>query len=140
MRDMRAIHRAKLFAFNVHGAQQYGREPYFVHLQAVAEMTVKLGGCDVAEQIAWLHDTYEDTDTSFVDLVSNFGERVAGAVLALSKMPNEPYEPYISVVRANALALLVKKADTLCNLTQSTLEGNAKRVMKYTRQLQLLAE
>ncbi len=140
MRDMKAVHKAKLFAFDAHGKQQYGREPYFVHLQAVAEMTIQLGGCDVAEQIAWLHDTYEDTGVSYVDLVNNFGDRIATAVLALSKMPNEPYDTYIEIIRANALALLVKKADTLCNLTQSTLEGNHKRVMKYTKQLQLLSE
>ena len=138
MRNMKAIHMAKLFATQAHGNQQYGREPYFVHLQAVADMVVRLGGDDVAEQVAWLHDVLEDTPTNIPTLNYNFGAGITEAVMLLTKRNGVAYEDYIEGIRNNPLALLVKKADTLCNLIQSTLQGNRKRVMKYTLQLQML--
>ena len=140
MRDMKAIHRASLFASLAHLDQKYGREPYFVHLQAVAEMTIRLGGDDIAEQVAWLHDVVEDTHVTIDRILENFGGVVAVAVQFLSKQEGQAYEDYIKLVRSNPIALLVKKADTLCNLIQSTLQGNRKRIMKYTKQLQLLTE
>ena len=138
MRNMKAIHMAKLFATQAHGNQQYGREPYFVHLQAVAAMGVRLGGDDLAERAAWLHDVVEDTDVTVEQLVEHFDVKVVIAVQLLTKKPDVIYEDYIARIRENPLALLVKKADTLCNLIQSTLQGNRKRIMKYTTQLQLL--
>ena len=138
MRNMKAIHMAKLFATQAHGNQQYGREPYFVHLQAVADMVVRLGGDDLAERAAWLHDVVEDTDVTVEQLVEHFDVKVVIAVQLLTKKPDVIYEDYIARIRENPLALLVKKADTLCNLIQSTLQGNRKRIMKYTTQLQLL--
>ena len=140
MRDMKAIHRASLFASLAHLDQKYGREPYFVHLQAVAEMTIRLGGDDIAEQVAWLHDVVEDTHVTIDSILENFGGVVAVAVQFLSKQEGQVYEDYIAIIRWNPIALLVKKADTLCNLIQSTLQGNRKRIMKYTKQLQLLTE
>lgn len=140
MRDMKAVHRASLFASLAHLDQKYGREPYFVHLQAVADMTIRLGGDDVAEQVAWLHDVVEDTHVTIDSILENFGGVVAVAVKLLSKQEGQSYEEYIKLVRSNPIALIVKKADTLCNLTQSTLQGNRKRIMKYTTQLQLLTE
>ena len=140
MRDMKSIHRASLFASLAHLDQKYGREPYFVHLQAVAEMTIRLGGDDIAEQVAWLHDVVEDTHVTIDRILENFGGVVAVAVQFLSKQEGQAYEDYIKLVRSNPIALLVKKADTLCNLIQSTLQGNRKRIMKYTTQLQLLTE
>ena len=138
MRNMKAIHMAKLFATQAHGSQQYGREPYFVHLQAVADMVVRLGGDDLAERAAWLHDVVEDTDVTIEQLVEHFDVKVVIAVQLLTKKPDVIYEDYIKLVRSNHIALLLKKADTLCNLIQSTLQGNRKRIMKYTTQLQLL--
>jgi (p)ppGpp synthase/HD superfamily hydrolase len=140
MRDMKSIHRASLFASLAHLDQKYGREPYFVHLQAVADMTIRLGGDDIAEQVAWLHDVIEDTDVTSAILLLNFPAVVVLAVEALTKREGWSYEGYIEKVKSNPIALLVKKADTLCNLTQSTLQGNRKRIMKYTTQLQLLTE
>ena len=141
MRDLKAIHKACLFASDAHGSQKYGREPYFVHLQAVADMTVRLGGDDVAEQVAWLHDVIEDTNITSEDLLNaGFSGSVVVAVNYLSKKDGENYEDYIMCVKLDKTALLVKKADTLCNLIQSTKQGNVKRIMKYTKQLQLLSE
>lgn len=140
MRDMKSIHRASLFASLAHLDQKYGREPYFVHLQAVAYMTIRLGGDDVAEQVAWLHDVVEDTHVTDFVMLENFSNKVCIAVQCLTKREGQSYEDYIKLVRSNPIALLVKKADTLCNLIQSTLQGNRKRIMKYTTQLQLLTE
>ena len=107
-------------------------------VNAVGAVVVRLGGDDVAEQVAWLHDVLEDTPTNIPTLNYNFGAGITEAVMLLTKRNGVAYEDYIEGVRNNPLALLVKKADTLCNLIQSTLQGNRKRIMKYTTQLQLL--
>jgi (p)ppGpp synthase/HD superfamily hydrolase len=137
---MKSIHKASLFASLAHVDQKYGREPYFVHLQSVADMTIRLGGDDIAEQVAWLHDIIEDTAVTLEHLMDNFSSQVSVAVLHLTKLDVQSYEDYIKIVKSNPTSLLVKKADTLSNLIQSTLQGNHKRVMKYTKQLQLLSE
>jgi (p)ppGpp synthase/HD superfamily hydrolase len=40
---------------------------------------------NLAVQCALLHDTLEDTEITYVDLVNNFGEKVADGVFALTK-------------------------------------------------------
>lgn len=138
MRNVEMVHKACLFATKAHGNQKYGREPYFVHLQDVVDMAVRLGGNDLVEQVAWLHDVVEDTKVTVEQLLKKFDVKVVVAVQAMTKRDGLSYDEYIEGVRRNPLALLVKKADTLCNLIQSTLQGNNKRIMKYTLQLQLL--
>lgn len=40
---------------------------------------------DLIVALALLHDTIEDTNTTYVDIVSRFGEEIANGVLALTK-------------------------------------------------------
>ncbi|MFC1856877.1 HD domain-containing protein [Thermodesulfobacteriota bacterium] len=65
--------------------------PYLMHFSLVAmeviaalEKEAGLNG-DLAVQCALLHDTIEDTDTTYDQLVENFGVAVADGVQALSK-------------------------------------------------------
>lgn len=64
--------------------------PYLVHVASVASEVIAalepgLDG-DLAVQCALLHDTLEDTQTTFDELASQFGRAVADGVLALSKI------------------------------------------------------
>ncbi|WP_310413472.1 HD domain-containing protein [Chamaesiphon sp. OTE_8_metabat_110] len=65
--------------------------PYLLHLNLVSmEIIAALGAetghnGDLAVQCALLHDTIEDTDTSYDRIAAIFGVRVADGVLALSK-------------------------------------------------------
>jgi guanosine-3',5'-bis(diphosphate) 3'-pyrophosphohydrolase len=71
--------------------------PYVVHLSNVA-MEILVAGSQTekfdlgfAMQVALLHDTLEDTATTFEELVFRFGSAIAEAVAAFSKnggLPN----------------------------------------------------
>lgn len=138
-------HRSSVIAHYAHYGQKYAGGPYTDHLEAVAEMV-----CDISKPsedlsslvcVAWLHDILEDTRTTKEDLISEgFSQEVVDAVVAITKEKGYDYSAYISRIRTNNLALRVKKADTLCNLTQSVKEGSPRRIKKYTKQLQLLCE
>ena len=139
---------ARDLAYVYNDGQMYGENDYSFHLFDVADMvwdwvvdTWTQERIDTVMAIAWNHDLIEDTDCTYAKMMdAGLSLEVIVAVEALTKVKGESYEDYISRVRANALALFVKKADTLCNLTQSLKEGNVYRIMKYTKQLQLLTE
>lgn len=70
--------------------------PYTVHLSNVA-MEILIAGFQTpdfnmgfAVQVALLHDTLEDTETSFTELEKRFGREIAEAVAALSKNDQLP--------------------------------------------------
>lgn len=136
------ISRAEEFAIKAHGDQQYGKHPYEVHLRAVAEMVAKRNKAyplkDTLIAIAWLHDSIEDTDVTYEDLVKDFGVCIADAVERLSKQEGEPYDDYMLRVKGSNMAREVKKCDTMCNLYSSFKGNRTKGVVKYSRQMSIL--
>jgi len=70
--------------------------PYVVHLSQVAmEVWVAYQhknnfNIALALPVALLHDTIEDTSTTYIELVDEFGSEVAEGVLALTKNPDLP--------------------------------------------------
>lgn len=125
-------------AFHWHKGQMYGDVCYSVHLIDVARMVERMGGTTLEVAVAYLHDVLEDTAIPVRELWETFSYELVEAVLALTKRVGESYPEYIAKVKANPIAKKVKIAETLCNLTQSVIEGNVKRIHKYTTQLQLL--
>ena len=89
------LDKAIIFAVNKHsGALRKGTNiPYIVHPMEVA--AIAAGITDDLEVIAAavLHDTLEDTETTFPELVENFGERVALLVAAESENKREEEKP-----------------------------------------------
>jgi guanosine-3',5'-bis(diphosphate) 3'-pyrophosphohydrolase len=61
--------------------------PYINHPLGVATNILKIGGVDdlVTLQGAILHDTVEDTDTTFEELEKHFGKEVADVVREVRK-------------------------------------------------------
>lgn len=89
--------------------------------------------------IGWLHDILEDTDMTAQGLRSRgYPDEVVDAVVAITKVEGESRKEYLRKCKDNYLALVVKKADTMVNLTNSYKEGNYKRIKKYTEQLAFL--
>ncbi|MNQ81655.1 GTP pyrophosphokinase rsh [compost metagenome] len=130
-----------VFAKEAHGEQLYGERPYLYHLACVHAKVLNLYDRDSdLESIAYLHDTLEDTDTTYGNLCHLFGTKIADAVLALTKIKGESYEEYITKVKSDHLTLKVKIAGTLCNLEESVKISDIKRIKKYTKQLELLME
>ena len=78
------VDKARRFAIKAHGRldhrRKYSSEPYPVHLQAVADLVVSVGGNPEMIAAAWLHDTIEDTPTTEAELNERFGPAVARLV------------------------------------------------------------
>lgn len=61
------------------------RLPYITHLFSVALLVAEDGAHDDVVSAALLHDTIEDTDTSYEEIASVFNERVADLVRHVSE-------------------------------------------------------
>ncbi len=122
------------FASIHHSGQSYGgsrpniRIDYINHIGSVAMELIwalpAVPDCDanLAIQSALLHDTIEDTDVTYDDIVSGFGQNVADGVLALSKNTQiankeEQIKDSIKRIKKQPKEIwMVKMADRICNL------------------------
>jgi GTP diphosphokinase / guanosine-3',5'-bis(diphosphate) 3'-diphosphatase len=99
---------------------------YIDHPIALAELLASVGIEDLdALQAALLHDTVEDTDTSFQELEERFGKAVADIVREVTddKLLPKSERKRLQVEHAAQLsreAKLVKLADKICNLRDIT--------------------
>jgi len=137
---------AILFAAQAHLGQTFaGQElPYLVHLAQVT-MEVMRALCqesegldaDLAVQCALLHDTLEDTDTTYAELASHFGEAVAQGVQALGKNPDLPKTERMADSLQRILKLqrrevaMVKLADRITNLQQPPAHWSREKKRAY---------
>ena len=97
--------------------------PYINHPIALAQVLAGEGGVTDTEVLAaaLLHDTIEDTETSYRELERRFGRRVAAMVLEVTddKTRRKHTRKRLQVEHAAHLsrgARLVKLADKICNL------------------------
>lgn len=86
---MGLIRRASAFARNAHKDQvrKDAALPYFDHLEEVADICRRYTNDPETIATAYLHDTIEDQNVRFEDLVVLFGTNVANAVLQLTNVP-----------------------------------------------------
>lgn len=86
------IIRAREFGREKHIAQarRYTGEPYFVHLEEVADLVERVGLSETAIAAAWLHDVAEDQGVAVARLEAMFGREVATIVFALTDAPARP--------------------------------------------------
>lgn len=125
-----------LSARKFEGVMDKGGQPYILHklrvMNAMPEDDYEL------RQIAVMHDVVEDTDVTFEDLIKmGFSARVVDALVLLTHMPHDSYEIYVSEIKKNPDARLVKKADIEDNSKVSRLKGvsekDIRRMVKYNR-------
>ena len=97
--------------------------PYINHPIALAHLLATTGGVDdiVVLQAAILHDTVEDTETTYEELVQRFGGAVADVVAEVTDDKSLPKtrRKELQVEHAphkSREAALVKLADKTCNL------------------------
>jgi (p)ppGpp synthase/HD superfamily hydrolase len=136
---MRELVLARAVARKFHAGQMYGKNEYMYHLEMVAA-SVQREYDDRLEIVALLHDILEDTDCAEITLRQLFDEDIVDAVVAITKWECLSKDDYIARVKANPLARKVKVHDSLCNLTESIIRGDTKRIVKYSKQIQLLTE
>lgn len=139
-------YRALKFATAKHHGQvrKYTGTPYVEHCIAVANMVRARGGSPEVVAAAFLHDTLEDTDTAYDELVRAFGETTASLV-------NEVTDEYTKIgypdmnrrQRKNAEAArlgtisasakLIKLCDLIDN-TRSIVEHDPDFAVTYLRE------
>ena len=116
--------------------------PYINHPLALAQALCEEGGIYDPSILsaALLHDTIEDTETTYEELVEHFGKPIANIVLEVSDDKSLPKEvrkqrQVEKAARASEAAQQVKIADKLCNLrdilSSPPNEWSAERKDKY---------
>jgi len=121
---MQIVTAAESFARDKHSGmiRSNGITPYFDHLQGVVNRLKNIGVSD--EEVlaaAWLHDTIEDTNTTFDEIDQRFGSRIAVLVLSLSKdkrLPKDQREKqYVKQLKNSPLETkMIKLCDISSNL------------------------
>lgn len=108
------------FASLKHASQidDEGRPYYFAHLLPVAMILREV--TDDAEVIAagYLHDTIEDTDTTYEEIVEKFGQRVANLVMEVTHEGSKNEKGYYFPRLYSKEGIMIKFADRLSNLSR----------------------
>ncbi|MEG4494881.1 HD domain-containing protein [Microcoleus sp. D3_18_C4] len=139
------IAKAKEFAIAKHGNQKYGEYPYSYHLAQVSQVLAQFGyaGDEAIAAAGWLHDTLEDTPTTYEMLVSEFGEETADIVWAVTTEPGENrvqrFRTTALKIQSNKKALIVKLADRIAN-TEAGLQSNPKLYKMYLKEFPLFKQ
>lgn len=131
------IKKAREYAIEAHGSQKYGKLPYHVHLDEVAQIAAPYG--ETAQALAYLHDVIEDTDKNEQDIAKDFGKFFATCVSILSDEPgatrkirkDATYKKMSLVQGKESIALLVKAADRLANMRACVRAKDQKLLSMY---------
>jgi guanosine-3',5'-bis(diphosphate) 3'-pyrophosphohydrolase len=128
------IEPARTFAIQKHAHQTYDGQPYEVHLQATYAVTERFSLPDSVKIAAWLHDTLEDTETSYTELKQNFGEEVAELVYCVTdELGRDRTERKLKTypkILANPNSVLLKLADRIANV-EASIQNNPRMLRKY---------
>ncbi|MGC6768018.1 HD domain-containing protein [Enterococcus sp. LJL51] len=131
---------AEQLAAKAHAGQvDKGGQPYIKHPLAVANMV----GSTEQKIVALLHDSIEDTFVTEAFLRENgFTERIIQSIVTLTKDKTISYEEYLSAVKMDNSAWIVKMADLKQNMDLSRIpqpkEEDFKRLEKYEAALSYL--
>ena len=134
-----------------HEGQKYGQGDYVeTHLAQVA-LTAKMiaEGLDLPDQeskiceaSAWLHDLIEDTagTTANIREVEGMPSLVADVVWVLTKDRHTTHAGYLGlIVQSGLFSIITKLADSLCNYRACLADGNIRRALKYSANINYLS-
>lgn len=110
--------KARCFAEKAHQDQKDDDgKPYFdAHVLHVVKLVKEAGGTTDMIVAAYLHDTIEDTDTTYEDLVKEFGVKIADLVNELThEGTKDSYGYYFPRLKSRD-AIVIKLADRMSNL------------------------
>lgn len=138
------IRKAIDFSTKAHSSQTYDEFPYFKHLQDVHDVLVRFGlkeenPDDLPILVSsYIHDTIEDTATSYSDLRNIFGTEVAEIVYCvtdeLGRNRKEKKEKTYPKIRQNPKAIIVKLADRIANIEHSSQMKNTNFMSMYKKE------
>ncbi|MCC0069515.1 MAG: bifunctional (p)ppGpp synthetase/guanosine-3',5'-bis(diphosphate) 3'-pyrophosphohydrolase [Rhodobacteraceae bacterium] len=109
------------------GQSRRSGEPYFTHPVAVAAILTEQRLDDATIITALLHDTIEDTKSTWTDIAATFGEEIAELVDGVTKLTNlqlsstetkqsENFRKLFMAMSKDLRVILVKLADRLHNM------------------------
>lgn len=143
---MQEVYQAMLFAMEKHQGQvrKYTNESYWGHLAEVAGIVSAVDNSTKTLQVAWLHDTIEDTTATSLEIASTFGLDVVKGVTWLTddEEGNRATRKELARKRlssAPAWVQSIKYADCLSNLRSITLH-DPKFAKVYLKEIQDLLE
>jgi GTP pyrophosphokinase/guanosine-3',5'-bis(diphosphate) 3'-pyrophosphohydrolase len=122
------IRRAYAYGEQMHeGQYRRSGEPYFTHPVAVAHILAEMRLDDATIVTALLHDTIEDTGSTFAEVVEKFGREIAELVDGVTKLTNlqlnstetkqaENFRKLFIAISRDMRVILVKLADRLHNM------------------------
>ena len=133
------------------GQKRRSGEEYFTHPEEVASIVKDLyPGDQHAYLVALLHDTLEDAESVGNVTIKELEEMISGsiadpsefnvimtAVRSLTHSKNQPYTDYLLSLASSPLALRVKLADMLHNLSSSPSD---RQIQKYGNALDALED
>ena len=146
------ITKAWFFASRVHKEQKYPGEelPYITHignvLLEVMAVASSLDNAQLAICCAILHDTIEDTSTTYEDILQEFGADVANGVMALSKdktlnTKQEQMQDSLKRIKEQAKEVwVVKMADRVANLGEPPHYWSLEKKRAYQEEARLILE
>ena len=126
--DEDALRRAYAYGARMHEGQfRHSGEPYFTHPVAVAAILTEMRLDDATIITALLHDTIEDTKSTYLEIANQFGEDVAKLVDGVTKLTNlqlsstetrqaENFRKLFMAMSKDLRVILVKLADRLHNM------------------------
>lgn len=141
--DIEMVAKARAWAVKAHAGQKdkAGEDYFKAHVTVVAE---GVKGDPIAEAVAFLHDTVEDTSVTIEDIRTGFPKEVADAVEALTRKKGMSYAEYLWHIQQNHTAIKVKLSDLRNNMDLSRLphtptKKDAERTRKYKRAYTILS-
>ncbi len=113
------IDKAEIFAAEKHKDQKDdSNNPYFYHCKQVATIVMNVTEDEEVIAAAYLHDTLEDTETTYEELVEKFGERVADLVHEVTHEGTNDNVGYYFPRLHSTEGIMIKLADRLSNISR----------------------
>ncbi len=149
--DLFLLERAFDLAYKAHeGQKRRSGEDYIIHPMEVAKILVDLDMDSQTVAAALLHDVVEDTDYTYDDMVSIFGEEIAALVDGVTKLGNikfqdkeqkqaENLRKMFLAMTKDIRVLIIKLADRLHNMRTIYFMSDEKMVEKCQETLDIYA-
>ena len=130
---MTPLSQAIAFAVEHHDGQlRKNGTPYLYHPLKVAETLMSAGYDETYQIVGILHDVLEDTDATYEQINERFGDEVADAVLAITRLDGEDESHYVQRVLQNDISAVVKNVDKLDNLND-IIDLDKETALKYVK-------
>ena len=149
--DEKLIRRAYDYGLKMHDGQfRQSGEPYFTHPVAVAAILTEMQLDDATIVTALLHDTIEDTRSTYSEITGHFGKEVAELVDGVTKLTNlqlsstetkqaENFRKLFIAMSKDLRVILVKLADRLHNMRTIKYQRTDKQVQKAHETMDIYA-